>query len=286
VWLITGCSSGIGRATALAAARRGDRVLATARDEGAVRALHDAHPSLVSTHALDVTDDASIEAVCAYIDANVGSVDVLVNNAGRGFLGPLEETTDADLRRVFDTNVFGTMALTRAVLARMRPARRGHIVFVTSLGAMLAPPFVGAYASSKAAADRLAVALAAELRPFGIRVSSVLPGLFRTNFRHRGIDVADSVLADYADAFGRLTSSVADDYPATAGDPDDAAGAILQLVDAGAEAPMRLLLGADALAAATATIDRSRTEIDAWAEVSRLSGEGADNLTAYLGDPS
>jgi NAD(P)-dependent dehydrogenase (short-subunit alcohol dehydrogenase family) len=261
-------------------------VVATARDEGSLESLRDEHPQLVATHQLDVTDSGSIDAACAFAVEQFGRIDVLVNNAGRGFLGPFEETGDDDLRRVFDTNVFGTAALTRAVLATMRPARRGHIIFVTSLGAMLAPPFVAAYAASKAAADRLAEALAAEVRPFGIRVSCIMPGLFRTNFRHRGIEIATSTLSDYSDAYGGLTNSVAQDYPPTAGDPEDVADAILQVVDAGDDAPLRLLLGADALAAAEATAARSKKEIDAWAHVSRAGGEGADNLTPYLGDPN
>lgn len=282
-WLVTGCSSGIGRAVAAAAARRGDRVLATARDERALTTLRDSFPSLLSTHALDVTDRGSIDAICSYVKKELGTLDVLVNNAGRGLLGPFEETSETSLRSVFDTNVFGTMALTRALLSTMRAARRGHIVFVTSLGALLAPPFVGAYAASKAATDRLAEALAAELRPFDIRVTSVLPGLFRTEFRHRGIELTESVLEDYADAFGRLTSSVSADYPPTAGDPNEAAAAILQVVDSESP-PIRLLLGADALVAARAAIDRLQAEIDDWADVSRLSGRGVANLDPYLGD--
>jgi NAD(P)-dependent dehydrogenase (short-subunit alcohol dehydrogenase family) len=180
--LVTGCSSGFGLATAVAFARRGDQVVATARDPSRAAELQKAaaHPNL-SVQRLDVTDQGSINAAVAATVAEHGRVDVLVNNAGIGVLGALEVVDDPALREVFDTNVFGAMAVTRGVLPYMRERRSGRVIFMNAIGGILTTAFLGVYCASKHALDCLAAVYDLELRPFGIRVSSVYPSAFNTS---------------------------------------------------------------------------------------------------------
>jgi NAD(P)-dependent dehydrogenase (short-subunit alcohol dehydrogenase family) len=182
VVLITGCSSGFGLATALAFAQRGDLVVATARDPVHATNLQAAsrtYPNL-TIERLDVTDQGSINAAVASAIAKHRSIDVLVNNAGIGVLGALEVLDEPTLREVFDTNVFGAMAATRAVLPHMREQGAGRLIFMNAIGGILTTAFLGAYCASKHALDCLAAVYDLELRPFGIRVSSVYPSAFHT----------------------------------------------------------------------------------------------------------
>jgi NAD(P)-dependent dehydrogenase (short-subunit alcohol dehydrogenase family) len=174
VVLITGCSSGFGLATALAFAERGDTVVATARDPSRT-------PDTLTRLRLDVTDQGSINAAVAATLEQHERIDVLVNNAGIGTLGALELVDDQQLRRVFDTNVFGAMAVTRTVLPHMRQQGSGRVIFVNAIGGVLTTAFLGAYCASKHALDCVAAVFDLELRPFGIRVSSVYPSAFRTS---------------------------------------------------------------------------------------------------------
>ena len=174
VVLITGCSSGFGLATAQAFAERGDTVVATARDPSRI-------PETFTRVRLDVTDQGSINAAVAESVQRHGRIDVLVNNAGIGTLGALELVDDQQLRRVFDTNVFGAMAVTRTVLPQMRNQGSGRVIFVNAIGGVLTTAFLGAYCASKHALDCIAAVFDLELRPFGIRVSSVYPSAFRTS---------------------------------------------------------------------------------------------------------
>ena len=182
VVLITGCSSGFGLATALAFVQRGDRVVATARDPSRAADLQSASQAFpnLTIERLDVTDQGSINAAVAATLAQYQSVDVLVNNAGVGALGALEVLDEPTLRDVFDTNVFGAMAVTRAVLPHMRQQQNGRIIFMNAIGGILTTAFLGAYCASKHALDCLAAVYDLELRPFGIRVSSVYPSAFHT----------------------------------------------------------------------------------------------------------
>jgi NAD(P)-dependent dehydrogenase (short-subunit alcohol dehydrogenase family) len=182
VVLITGCSSGFGLETALAFARRGDDVIATVRDVGRANQLRAQTQGLenVVIERLDVTDQASIDHAVSATLARFGQIDVLVNNAGIGVIAALEVLDDATLRRVFDTNVFGATAMTRAVLPTMRQRHAGRVIFMNAIGGVLTTAFLGAYSASKHALDCLAAVFDLELRPFGIRVSSVYPSAFRT----------------------------------------------------------------------------------------------------------
>jgi NAD(P)-dependent dehydrogenase (short-subunit alcohol dehydrogenase family) len=176
VVLVTGCSSGFGAAIAQRFAERGDTVVATARDPSRI-----ARRANVHAERLDVTDQGSINAAVASTIERHGRIDVLVNNAGIGFLGALEVVEEQQLRQVFDTNVFGAVAVTRAVLPHMREQRAGRVIFMNAIGGVLTTAFLGAYCASKHALDCIAAIFDLELRPFGIRVSSVYPSAFRTS---------------------------------------------------------------------------------------------------------
>jgi NAD(P)-dependent dehydrogenase (short-subunit alcohol dehydrogenase family) len=194
VVLISGCSSGFGLATALAFAERGDDVIATLRDPARGGHLHEAaakRPNL-RVERLDVTDQGSINQAVATTVERYGRIDVLVNNAGIGVIGALESLDDPTLRRVFDTNVFGAVALTNAVLPHLRQQRRGRVIFMNAIGGILTTAYLGAYCASKHALDCLAAVYDLELRPFGIRVSSVYPSAFHTAMG----DNIDAVLGD------------------------------------------------------------------------------------------
>lgn len=183
VVLVSGCSSGFGLAIVLAFARRGDDVVATARDPSRATALLEQAASFktVSVERLDVTDQGSINDAVAATIARHGRIDVLVNNAGIGVLGALEVVDDLQLRQVFDTNVFGAVALTRAVAPHMRQQGRGRVIFMNAIGGILTTAFLGVYCASKHALDCIAAVFDLELRPFGIRVSSVYPSAFHTS---------------------------------------------------------------------------------------------------------
>jgi len=182
--LITGATAGIGRHAALYLAARGFRVIATGRNQDALAELSVEAGGDLSTLRLDVTDQASIDSAVEVVDRITGGhgIDVLINNAGYGDIAPMETTTDKDLRAVFDTNVFGLMAVTRAFLPRMRERRSGRIVNVSSLGGLFTLPLFGAYNATKHAVESLSDALRIELRPFGVEVSLIEPGPIRTKF--------------------------------------------------------------------------------------------------------
>jgi NAD(P)-dependent dehydrogenase (short-subunit alcohol dehydrogenase family) len=226
VVLITGCSSGFGLELVGAFARRGDHVVATVRDPARADALRhrvaDDGLERVSIDRLDVTDQASIDrAVAAALDAH-GRLDVLVNNAGIGTVGALEVLDDAAVRAVFDTNVFGALAVTRRVLPAMRRQGGGRIVFLNAIGGVLTTPYLGAYCASKHALDCLAATLDIELRPFGIRVSSVLPSAFRTGMdRNLRTELGEgtayeAATREYAEGLaGRIRNGPSDLSPVT-----------------------------------------------------------------------
>ena len=207
--LITGATSGIGRFAALYLARLGHTVIATGRNRDALESLTvDAYGARLSALRLDVTDDASIQAAVAHVDTITGGrgLDVLVNNAGYGLLAPLSEVSDADLRRQFDTNVFGLMAVTRAFLPAMRERGSGRIINVSSVGGRITMPFGGAYSASKYALESISDALRVELAPFGIQVVLIEPGVIRSEFGNRSMDLVGQYRVDgspYAPVFDR-----------------------------------------------------------------------------------
>ncbi|MCE4941773.1 oxidoreductase [Streptomyces albulus] len=267
-WLVTGASSGFGRAIVEAAVAAGDFVVAAARRTAALDELVAAHPGRVVAQHLDVTDVAAAESAVGELVERYGRIDVLVNNAGRGVVGAVEETTDRELREVMDLHLFGPAALTRAVLPHMRRRRSGAIVQMSSMGGRFAFAGVGAYCASKFALEGLSEALAAEVAPLGIKVLIVEPGAFRTGFAAAGALRQSAALPAYEEMVGPVRASLAASDGAQPGDPAKAAAALLTALDA-EHTPLRLPLGNDAADALSAHWDGSRAEFAAWEALSR-----------------
>ncbi|GAC69493.1 oxidoreductase [Gordonia soli] len=258
VWLITGTSAGFGRAIAEVAAERGHTVVATARNPSSLTGFDTAL-------ALDVGDQASIDAAVEATLSRHGQIDVLVNNAGFGLIGAVEELSDTDLRDVLDTNVFGVLRTTRAVLPHMRARRSGHIVAMSSVGGVVGNPGHAAYATSKFALEGLSEALAGEVAPWNIGVTLVEPGPFRTDFAGRSIRHADPI-ADYADSpAGALRARFGEQDGKQPNDPRRAAEIIVDVL-AEPEPPLRLPLGPEAIERIRTKLASQRTELDAYAE--------------------
>ncbi|MFF3489732.1 oxidoreductase [Streptomyces sp. NPDC002795] len=268
VWLVTGASSGFGRAITEAAVAAGDVVVAAARRTAPLDDLVAAHPDQVETLALDVTAIGDVQAAVDGVAARHGRIDVLVNNAGRGMVGAVEEATDAELRDLMDLHFFGPAALTRAVLPHMRRRGSGTIVQLTSMGGRFAFAGVGAYCATKFALEGLSEALAAEVAPLGIRVLIVEPGAFRTGFAGSADLTPVSTLDAYQDTVGPVLSALPGGSGQEPGDPARAAAAILTAVDAD-EPPLRLPLGNDAVDAITTQLDGARAELATWEKLAR-----------------
>ncbi|MFI1333307.1 oxidoreductase [Streptomyces sp. NPDC020845] len=269
VWLVTGASSGFGRAIAEAAVAAGDIVVAAARRTALLDDLVAAHPDQVEALPLDVTDIAGAQAAVDGVAARHGRIDILVNNAGRGMVGAVEETTDAELRDLMDLHFFGPAALTRAALPHMRRRGSGAVVQLTSMGGRFAFAGVGAYCATKFALEGLSEALAAEVAPHGIRVLIVEPGAFRTDFAGTAaLRPATAALGAYQDTVGPVLSGLPGGSGQEPGDPAKAAAAILTALDAD-EPPLRLPLGNDAADAIGGHLDRARTELRSWEKLIR-----------------
>src|SRR5919197_3930855 len=263
VWLITGASSGLGRALAEAVLERGGRVVATARKHERLADLSARHGDRAVAMPLDVADaEQTRAAIAAAVDA-FGRIDVVVNNAGYGLFGALEELSDDELRRQFETNVFGVLNVTRAVLPVLRRQRSGHLVQMSSLaGTASIFPGEAAYAGSKFAVEGISEALAGELGHLGLRVTIVEPGPFRTDFAG-GASVRPVSIDDYEASVGATLEAFAEMGGAQPGDPELAARAITRAVDA-EEPPLRLALGELAISNIRAKLDRQGGELDAW----------------------
>jgi NAD(P)-dependent dehydrogenase (short-subunit alcohol dehydrogenase family) len=267
-WLITGASSGLGRALAEAVLDAGHRVVATARDPESVTDLERRHPGQALAARLDVTRPDDARTALASATEAFGRVDVVVNNAGYGLFGALEELDDEQLRRQFETNVFGPVNVIRAALPQLRRQGSGHIVQISSLEGV-APILAGetAYAATKFAAEGLCEALAMEVRHLGIRVTIVEPGPVRTDFA-AGAVAEPSRIDDYDASVGealRLFEQLAGNQP---NDPARVAAAVVEAIEAD-EPPLRLVLGTEAVDAVRAKLDGQRGELDAWERVAR-----------------
>ena len=269
VWLITGTSTGFGRAIAEAALAAGDTVIATARKPEALDDLAAAYPGRAVPVALDVTDPAQIKAVVAEAVLWYGRIDILVNNAGRGHLGAVEETTDAELRSLMDVNFFGPANLVRAVLPHMRAKGSGAIVQLSSMGGRMSFPGVGAYSAGKFALEGLSAALVGEVRPHGVDVLIVEPGAFRTSFAG-GAQSESAPIAAYEETVGPFRTAFPDSDGTQAGDPAKAAAAILEAL-AAAQVPLRLVLGDHAADAIGAELESQTAELAEWEHVSRAA---------------
>ena len=271
-WLITGSSSGFGQAIAEAALARGDAVLATARSTDGLKDLVTAGAAVA---ALDVTDAAQRDAAVAIAIERFGRIDVLVNNAGRTQVGAVEETTDEELRALFDLHFFGPAALTRAVLPHMRRQGGGAIVQMSSVGGQVTAPGFGAYCATKFALEGLTETLRDEVAPFGIHTLIVEPGAFRTGLFRPGAAYESAEMPEYADTVGSTRAYVRDNNGTQPGDPVKAARAILAAVDA-EEPPLRLVLGADAIGNIERRLRAVGDELDAWRSVGEATAVGDD----------
>lgn len=267
VWLITGTSTGLGRALAEAVLARGQRVVATARDTSAIKDLAERAPGQVRVARLDVTDPASVRVAVEYAMAEFGQIDVVVNNAGRGLPGALEELSDEQSRAIMETNVFGVLAVTRAVLPHMRARRRGHFVQMSSVGGVVGNAGHALYATSKFALEGMSEALAAEVASLGIRVTIVEPGSFRTDFAGRSATFADRI-PDYRDTpAGAFRTLFRDQDGVQLNDPARAAAAIIQAVEDD-QAPLRLPLSPEAVQRIRGKLLGQLADLESWESIS------------------
>lgn len=266
-WLITGCSTGLGKSFARAVLVGGFNAVITARNTQALDELASAYPETALATALDVTDKATVARVVKQAEERFGSIDVLVNNAGYGYRAAVEEGDEQEVIDLFATNFFGTVAMIKAVLPGMRARRSGTIVNLSSIAGRLAAPGSGYYSASKFAVEGMSDALRKELSPLGIRVIVVEPGAFRTDFAGRSLRQAKAKIEDYASTAGPRRKENDKTDGTQQGDPDKAARLLIDVVGR-TDTPFRMLLGSDALKNARAELDAQRAELDAWQDVS------------------
>jgi NAD(P)-dependent dehydrogenase (short-subunit alcohol dehydrogenase family) len=260
-WLITGVSRGLGKALAEAALARGDTVIGTVR-EGDPHIAKGA--GVFHRLSLDMRDPKAVQAAAARTFELVNRLDVVVNNAGHGLLGPIESVSDSEMISLFETNVFGPVRLIRAVLPRLRAQRSGHIINVTSIAGRAPNAGSGVYAATKSALECLSKALSQELAPLGIKVTAIAPGAFRTDFlSDHSIRRTETGPADYAASAGKVLVDLDNMAGRQIGDPVRAAQSILKVVDSDTP-PVHLLLGSDALRRERAKLDNLIDEMDRW----------------------
>ena len=265
VWFITGCSTGFGHELVRIGLDRGFRVVATARNPDKLRDLVGGHEDKALTVKLDVTNKGDIAAAVKQAEDRFGRIDVLVNNAGYGYIAAIEEGEDDQVRAQFDTNVFGVFDLIKAVLPGMRKQRSGHIVNVSSIGGLVGFGATGYYHATKFAVEGLSETLNVEVAPLGIKVTIVEPGPFRTDWAGRSIVESKIEIADYAETAGKRREQTRERSGKQPGDPVRAAEAIIAAVQS-KDPPLRLLLGKPALDLAYKQIDSMRENFDAWKE--------------------
>lgn len=271
VWFITGCSTGFGHEIARYVLERGCRAVVTARNPMRVESLVSDHRGRALAVPLDVTVPDQIRDAVNAAEETFGRIDVLVNNAGIGYFGAIEESSDDDVRRMFEINFWGLANMTRAVLPGMRRRRRGHIVNLSSMGGVRGAPSVGYYNATKFAVEGLSEALALEVAPLGIKVILVEPSGFRTDWAGRSANEARHTIEDYSGTAGKRRMQIRAGSGKQPGDPRRAAASIVQAVEA-PNPPLRLLLGKVALTAGREKIKSLARDFEAWAAVT----EGAD----------
>ncbi|AVN36604.1 oxidoreductase [Serratia marcescens] len=266
--LITGVSSGFGQALAREALAVGHRVVGTVRNSEALQAFAALDTQHAFGYLLDVTDDERIDEVVGEIESAVGPIDVLVNNAGYGHEGILEESPLAELRRQFDVNVFGAVAMIKAVLPGMRQRRRGHIINITSMGSFITLPGISYYCGSKFALEGISETLSKELAPFNLHVTAVAPGSFRTDWAGRSMVRSPRCLPDYDALFEPVRQARQEKSGKQLGDPVKAAHAMLVLIESQTP-PTHLLLGSDALSLVRQKLEALGKEIEQWEQLTR-----------------
>lgn len=265
---ITGISSGFGKALALEALASGHRVIGTARNQEALQTFEALSDERAHGVILDVTDFARIDSVVAGVESRHGPVDVLVNNAGYGHEGIFEESPLEEMRRQFDVNVFGAVAVTKAFVPYFRQRRSGHIINITSMGGTITMPGIAYYCGSKFALEGISDTLSKELAPFNIFVTAVAPGSFRTAWAGRSMQRTPRSIADYDASFDPVRQAREEKNGKQLGDPQKAARAMLQLIDS-AHPPAHLLLGSDALGLVRGKLEQSLKAIEQWEALTR-----------------
>lgn len=260
-WLVTGCSSGLGRAVAEAVARAGDLAVVTARDAASLADLVEAWPSNLVPVAMDLRDEQQCQDAVNAAREQFGGVDVLVNNAGSGLFGAVEEVSDEELREQFESVVFGPWRLVRLVLPIMRAQRSGHIVNVSTAAVGTAVPGISAYLSGKQALEGMSRSLAAEVAAFGIRVTVIEPGAYATNYGNV-LRETSTRLPEYADVYGMIGMfrGMADNPEF--GRPEEFARDLLGIVDASAPLPLRIPLGPASYEMRGAALQEAGDEIE------------------------
>ena len=267
VWFITGSSTGFGRVLAEILLKRGERVAVTARNPDQIEDLVVGYKDTGLALALDVNQPKQITAAVAGAEKFFGRIDVLVNNAGYGYLASVEEGEDAEVRAMFETNLFGLLAVTKAVLPGMRARRTGHIMNISSIGGLVANPSTGYYSATKFALEALSESLAKEVEPLGIRVTAIEPGPFRTDWAGRSLKVAKASIPDYVDTAGARSRQIAERSGKQPGDPVRASEAIIAIVEAD-QPPRNLFLGKIAVDMAREKLAYLSKSIDQWQALS------------------
>jgi NAD(P)-dependent dehydrogenase (short-subunit alcohol dehydrogenase family) len=266
VWFITGASTGFGRVLAEEVLRTGGKVIATARNVDKVADLEDQYPETAKALRLDVTDAGQVESAVTQSFAHFGHVDVLVNNAGYGVAGAVEEVSEAEFMPMFETNVFGLLKVTRAFLPHLRRQRSGHILNLSSIGGLIGGPGIGMYNATKFAVEGISEALAAEVAPLGIRVTIIEPGPFRTDFLGRSGVIAETRITDYDGTAANMRQYFSENNGKQKGDPMRAVQAMIQVVES-PDPPLHLLLGGSALQRFRAKLRSWEKEIAEWERV-------------------
>ncbi len=267
-WFITGCSTGIGREIGRAALEAGHSVAVTARDTASVADFVEEFGDRALALPLDVTDRDQITKAVAATEAAFGGIDVLVNNAGYGYMSAVEEGDDAEVRKLFDTNYFGVVDTLKAVLPGMRSRRSGHIVNISSMTGLVANPPNAYYSSTKFALEALTEALSKEVAPLGIKVTAIEPGAFRTDWASRSMQESSTPIGDYDENVGTRKTMIKEFAAHLPGDPRKVAEAVLMVTTLD-EPPLRLLLGRDVLAAVREKIAAMTASIDQWESVTK-----------------
>ncbi len=271
VWFITGCSTGFGRELAKQLLENGYRVVVTARDAGKVQDLVKINEANALALNLDVNDKAQVAEAVGKAEEHFGAIDVLVNNAGFGYFGSIEESEEKQARSMFETNFWGLSAMTRAVLPKMRERRSGTIVNISSIGGFVGNPGVGYYNATKFAVNGFSEALKKEVEPLGIKVLLVMPSGFRTDWAGRSANDAPATIKDYAETADKNKEIIRGYSGKQPGDPVRAVKAIIEAVER-EDAPLNLLLGKAALRGARMKLETLQKDFDANAEIT----EGAD----------
>ncbi len=277
VWFITGSSSGFGRLLAEQVLDAGERVAATARDMAKVSDLERRFPAHAKAIQLDVTNPKEVSAAVEQTIATFGHIDVLVNNAGYGLVAAQEEATEDEIRRQIETNVFGVIRVTRAVLPHMRKRRSGHILNMSSVAGLAGTPGLGYYNLTKFAVEGMSEALALEVAPLGIHVTAIEPGPFRTDFAGRSGEYSPHQIADYVETAGKMRATQHAVNGKQKGDPLRAVQAIQQVVNS-KNPPAHLILGAFALAKFRAKLAQFHKEISEWESIT-LGADFPDDET-------